>query len=56
MLDLDDKKMDIGDRKAYGHNLESMRIVFEDVRRRLHDAYLRDTRAYNLQKGEVFCW
>ena len=42
-----------GDRNSYAENIQGLREIFVDVKKRLHAAYERNSRAYNLRKRDI---
>lgn len=42
-----------GDRESYAANLKELTPIFLEVRKKLHDAYERNSRYYNLRKRDV---
>lgn len=42
-----------GDRESYAAELSHLSIIFDDVRRKLHEAYKRNARNYNLRKRDL---
>lgn len=42
-----------GDRDSYATNLKEMKPIFTEVRKKLHAAYERNARQYNLRKRDV---
>lgn len=53
-LDIDeDLEILPGDRSSYAANLKELKPIFADVRKKLHAAYERNARSYNLRKRDV---
>lgn len=42
-----------GDRNAYAENLKCLKDIFVDVRNKIHKAYERNSKAYNLRKRNI---
>lgn len=53
VVSTDDIEISPGDRQAYAAELKCLSDVFQEVRRKLHISYKRNTKVYNLRKRDV---
>jgi hypothetical protein len=48
-----DVELDVGSRETYIKDLKGLFNIFNDIRNKLHKAYLRNAQSYNLRKRDV---
>lgn len=46
-------EIDVGDRQSYAKDLEGLTEIFSEVQKRLHEAYVRNAKSYNLRKRDA---